>query len=160
MNQPHPVFVGVVKSKSTRLDHQQHVDHGQAEQKGAVGDLRMAEGKTEKGRGGTDGPVGGAVEAFTPGQTAGRLGPVVMGQGGDGLGAGQFLAIGRAVGHEYLLARLKQTGCFLGVVGDNQVGAGPFHAGEQFEHHPVMVDPALFCGGLEHGIFAGDVVGR
>ncbi len=57
-------------------------------------------------------------------------------------------------------ASAQQPGCFLGVVSDDQVGTGTFHPDEGLHHDPLTVDPALFSSGLDHRVFAGDIVGR
>ena len=47
----------------------------------------------------------------------------------------------------------------VGPVGDENVGAGAGEGEEGFAGHGVEVSPAAFGGGVEHGIFAADVVG-
>ena len=44
------------------------------------------------------------------------------------------------------------------VVGDYQVRSGPLDAGQGFEHGRSFVQPAVLGRGLDHGVFAADVV--
>src|SRR6266571_1532932 len=52
----------------------------------------------------------------------------------------------------------EQARGLLGEVGDDEVGAGAADGEERLQHDPVAVDPAVLRRGLEHGVFAGDVV--
>ena len=54
----------------------------------------------------------------------------------------------------------EQRGGLGGPVGEDDVGAGPSDAGERLQDRRLPVDPAAGGGGLDHGVLAGDVVGR
>src|SRR3984957_20058003 len=45
------------------------------------------------------------------------------------------------------------------VVAENDFGAGALDAGENFEDHALLVDPAVARRGFHHGVFAANVVG-
>ena len=57
------------------------------------------------------------------------------------------------------LSRSKPASDVLGVVGEDDVGAGALDAGEDFEDGAAFVEPAVCGGGFDHGVFAADVVG-
>src|SRR5271166_5539264 len=46
------------------------------------------------------------------------------------------------------------------VVCENHINSRALEAGEGFQDDPALVDPAAERGGLDHGVLAGDVVGR
>src|SRR5690606_17662808 len=46
------------------------------------------------------------------------------------------------------------------MVREDHVGASTFDAGEDFQSDSAFIDPAVEGGGLDHGVFAGDVRGR
>ena len=60
----------------------------------------------------------------------------------------------------WLLSRRSAQlfGGFLGVVGEDDVGAGAFHAEERLHHDALFVEPAFGGGSLDHGVFARNVV--
>ena len=53
----------------------------------------------------------------------------------------------------------EEANCVFGEVGDDEVGAGAADAEEGFGDGAVGVQPAAGEGGVEHGVFAGDLVG-
>ena len=53
----------------------------------------------------------------------------------------------------------KPSGGVLGVVGDDDVGAGAADRGQGLEHGGALVEPAGGRGGLDHRVLAADVVG-
>src|ERR1700675_4094215 len=55
------------------------------------------------------------------------------------------------------LSRLQPVCDVLGVIGQDDVGAGALDAGENFEYDALLIDPAFLRGGLDHRIFAADV---
>src|SRR5437867_5281012 len=52
------------------------------------------------------------------------------------------------------------AGEVLGVVGQDDLGAGAGDAGERLLDDPLLVDPSPLGGGLDHRVFARHVVGR
>ena len=44
------------------------------------------------------------------------------------------------------------------MIGDDDIGTGPFHGQERFQDDTLFVDPAVPGGGFYHGVFAADVV--
>src|SRR5208282_6155783 len=54
----------------------------------------------------------------------------------------------------------QQLGGVFGVVGEDDAGAGAADAYERFHHDAVALDPAVAGGGFDHGVFAGDLIGR
>src|ERR1700744_5193829 len=54
---------------------------------------------------------------------------------------------------------LENFGGVLGEVGDDEVGAGAADAEEAFEYGAFWLKPAALKGGLQHRVFAGDLVG-
>src|SRR5216684_5134083 len=58
-----------------------------------------------------------------------------------------------------VLAVGEPAGGLLGVVGEEDGGAGAVDAGQDFEDDAFFVEPAFGCGGFDHGVFATDVVG-
>ena len=53
----------------------------------------------------------------------------------------------------------EELGSFLGVIGQDEVGAGSFDAGQDLHHDALSVDPAQLGGSLDHGVLAADVIG-
>ena len=54
----------------------------------------------------------------------------------------------------------KQSSCFLGMIGEDDVGPRATHRRQRLQHDAVVVDPPLLGSGLEHRVFARDVVRR
>ena len=52
----------------------------------------------------------------------------------------------------------KPAGHVQGVIGDDDIGTSPFHGQKRFQYDTLFVDPAVPGGGLDHGVFAADVV--
>jgi len=46
------------------------------------------------------------------------------------------------------------------VIGDDDVGAGPFEAEHGFEYDPLLVDPAVRRSCFDHAVFARYVIDR
>src|SRR5580704_2615170 len=57
------------------------------------------------------------------------------------------------------LSRSQPAGYVLGVVCQDDVGAGPLDAGYDLEDGAALVEPAVGYRGLHHGVFAAHVVG-
>src|SRR6266436_1093453 len=57
------------------------------------------------------------------------------------------------------LAVVEPAGGLLGVVGEEDGGAGALDAGQDFEDDAFFVEPAFGYGGFYHGVFAAYVVG-
>src|SRR6266478_3956790 len=57
------------------------------------------------------------------------------------------------------LAVVEPAGGLLGVVGEEDGGAGALDAGQDFEDDSFFVEPAFGYGGFYHGVFAAYVVG-
>ncbi|QTK78957.1 hypothetical protein AT6N2_C1172 [Agrobacterium tumefaciens] len=56
---------------------------------------------------------------------------------------------------------LRQFPCgFDGEIGKNAITARTLETEKRFHHHPLAVDPAIHGGGLDLGIFAGDLIGE
>ena len=49
---------------------------------------------------------------------------------------------------------LQPAGDVLGVVRQDDGGAGALDAGDDFEDDALLVDPAIARGGFHHGVFA------
>src|SRR3982074_2908352 len=49
---------------------------------------------------------------------------------------------------------------FFSVIGQNYPRPGAADTEEGFHHYPLPVDPVVASSGLDHGIFAGDLVWR
>src|SRR5262245_47116717 len=47
-----------------------------------------------------------------------------------------------------------------GVISNDDVGTGAADARERFEHRPLLVDPSITRGGLQHRVLAADVIRR
>ena len=60
---------------------------------------------------------------------------------------------------EERLGGAKPAGDLAGVISENEVGAGAFEGEHLFEDRSFFVDPAGLGGGLEHRVFATDMVG-
>src|SRR5258708_32696813 len=45
-------------------------------------------------------------------------------------------------------------------VGEHAIGAGALEGEQGLHHHPVAVEPAIGVGGLDHRVFAGDLIGE
>src|SRR5579859_7400003 len=61
--------------------------------------------------------------------------------------------------HSKKLAVVEPAGGLLGVIGEEDGGAGALDAGQDFEDYAFFVKPAFGYGGFDHGVFAADVVG-
>src|SRR5579864_8228150 len=61
--------------------------------------------------------------------------------------------------HSKKLAVVEPAGGLLGVVGEEDRGAGALDAGQDFEDYAFFVKPAFGYGGFDHGVFAANVVG-
>src|SRR5579859_6209371 len=61
--------------------------------------------------------------------------------------------------HSKKLAVVEPAGGLLGVVGEEDRGAGALNAGQDFEDYAFFIEPAFGYGGFYHGVFATDVVG-
>ena len=59
---------------------------------------------------------------------------------------------------EERLGGAKPAGDLAGVISENEVGAGAFEGEHLFEDRRFFVDPTGLGGGLEHGVFAADMV--
>ena len=59
---------------------------------------------------------------------------------------------------EVRLGGAKPVGDLAGVISKNEVGAGAFEGEHLFEDRRFFVDPTGLGGGLEHGVFAADMV--
>jgi len=53
----------------------------------------------------------------------------------------------------------QQSGRHLGVVSEDDAGAGAPDTQESFHQHALVIDPIVPGSGLDHGVFAGDLVG-
>ena len=56
--------------------------------------------------------------------------------------------------------RIEPFGGVDGEIGENEVRARAAEAEQHLHHGPLFIEPSLFCGGLDHGELAGDVVNR
>src|SRR4051812_22023831 len=54
----------------------------------------------------------------------------------------------------------KQSGRVAGEVGDDHVGARAPNRHQRFHHGACFVKPAIGGGGLDHRVFAADLIGR
>src|SRR5215813_9839239 len=52
----------------------------------------------------------------------------------------------------------QPAGGIFGMIRQYEIRAGAPDTGENFEHHTLFVEPAVFRSGFHHGIFAADVV--
>src|ERR1700730_13437626 len=59
----------------------------------------------------------------------------------------------------YRLAVSEPAGGLLGVVGEEDGGAGALDAGQDFEDDALLVEPAFRDRGFDHGVLAAHVVG-
>ena len=59
---------------------------------------------------------------------------------------------------EVRLGGAKPASDLAGVISENEVGAGAFEGEHLFEDRRFFVDPTGLGGGLEHGVFAADMV--
>src|ERR1700692_3695726 len=57
-------------------------------------------------------------------------------------------------------SRAKPPGRILGVISHNDLRSSALTACEYFRDYALLVQPAFLYGGLHHGVFPADVIGR
>ena len=66
---------------------------------------------------------------------------------------------GTTVGHSDQLLAAKELCSFAGEVGEDEVGTSALDREQALHHDALAVDPAIETSGLDHGIFATDLIG-
>ena len=57
-----------------------------------------------------------------------------------------------------LVGLLEPLGKLVGVIGEDEAGAGAFEGVHGLQHRPFFIDPAVLGGSLEHRVFTGDLI--
>ena len=66
---------------------------------------------------------------------------------------------GTTVGHSGRLLAAKKLSSFACEVGEDEVGTSALDREQALHHDALAVDPAIETSGLDHGIFATDLIG-